>query len=437
MIELITSLVTKSLLIAESIAGEQRYGFLESTRHYAKDKLIARGQYERVARRHALACLESAERSMRVWATTPEQTWFSRGRIEFENWRAALDWALEKRNDVVLGQRLAAAYFWTAHRFDQRESMRRIRTALELVDEETPRDLVAKLEHRLASGLAAAGERAESLAAAQRALMHYRELGDQGSVARLQTLVASSLALLGKPAQAEQLLTDALQTARAIGDQRVEANILEKIGWARSSVGDFATARTYHYEALRLAKAVGSEGFAADVSVNLANMEFEAGNTETALQLAVDFLTTRRAEAFPDAVAACMGNSADYLVRLGRYDEAQVRAKETLDLARHLDLATFVADALRQLGVIAVLRLSTEHQPDLSFCRIIARIFGFTHSREIALGMATDSSRREYDRALAILRSVLSSDDVTDLMTSGAMMTEDEAIAQAHSLELE
>ena len=35
------------------------------------------------------------------------------------------------------------------------------------------------------------------------------------------------------------------------------------------------------------------------------------------------------------------------------------------------------------------------------------------------------------------LRSVLSSDDVTDLMTSGAMMTENEAIAQAHSLELE
>jgi hypothetical protein len=86
---------------------------------------------------------------------------------------------------------------------------------------------------------------------------------------------------------------------------------------------------------------------------------------------------------------------------------------------------------------IAVLRLSTEHQPDLPFCRIIARLFGFTHSREVTLGMATDSSRREYDRALAVLRSVLSSDDVTDLMMSGAMMTEDEAVAQAHSLELE
>ena len=155
----------------------------------------------------------------------------------------------------MLGQRLAAAYFWTAHRFDQRESMRRIRTALELVDEETPRDLVAKLEHRLASGLAAAGERAESLAAAQRALMHYRELGDQGSVARLQTLVASSLALLGKPAQAEQLLTDALQTARAIGDQRVEADVSRgERDRLRSSVGDFATARTYHYEALPACK---------------------------------------------------------------------------------------------------------------------------------------------------------------------------------------
>jgi hypothetical protein len=49
--------------------------------------------------------------------------------------------------------------------------------------------------------------------------------------------------------------------------------------------------------------------------------------------------------------------------------------------------------------------------------------------------MATDNSQREYDRALDVLRDALGSDEFTDLMTGGATLTEDEAIAEAHALE--
>lgn len=40
-VELITSLVSKSLLVAELAANEQRYYLLESTRQYAREKLVA------------------------------------------------------------------------------------------------------------------------------------------------------------------------------------------------------------------------------------------------------------------------------------------------------------------------------------------------------------------------------------------------------------
>ena len=43
-IDLIESLVTKSLLVAELAGREQRYRLLESSRQYARDKLIARGE---------------------------------------------------------------------------------------------------------------------------------------------------------------------------------------------------------------------------------------------------------------------------------------------------------------------------------------------------------------------------------------------------------
>ena len=48
-IDLLASLVTKSLLVAELAGSEQRYRLLESSRQYARDKLIARGEQEQTS----------------------------------------------------------------------------------------------------------------------------------------------------------------------------------------------------------------------------------------------------------------------------------------------------------------------------------------------------------------------------------------------------
>ena len=47
MIDLVTSLVTKSLLVAELAGSEQRYRAFRISRQYAREKLIARGEQER------------------------------------------------------------------------------------------------------------------------------------------------------------------------------------------------------------------------------------------------------------------------------------------------------------------------------------------------------------------------------------------------------
>ena len=52
--------------------------------------------------------VELAERLERAWDTTPDRAWLPQVNVESENWRAALEWALVKRGDIILGQRLAA-----------------------------------------------------------------------------------------------------------------------------------------------------------------------------------------------------------------------------------------------------------------------------------------------------------------------------------------
>jgi predicted ATPase/transcriptional regulator with XRE-family HTH domain len=437
-IDLVASLVTKSLLVAELLDNEQRYRFLESTRHYAREKLMARGEQEQVARRHGLFYLELAQRLERAWDTTPDRAWFAQAKVEVENWRAALERALGKRSDIILGQRLVAARKVVWSSFSLVEGRRWVRLALELVDDLTPPDLVARLELAEADGAQQFGERKVSLAAADCALVRFRELGDVLGIAQAQSLAGRSLVILGRSEEAEPLLRDALEVARTLGDRRLTANVLQVIGWTRSRVGDFAGARAYLTEALGLAKVLGAEFFAVSVAASLAENEFYAGDPETALRLTVDVLALHRAlNSSPTVpgIAAALANMATYLVALGRYDEARVHANEALELARGHRLVALVALSLRHLVLVAVLMPRVEGRRTTVEYAGAARLFGFLDAHLTTVALEEYSLQQEYDRALAVLHDAIGADDLTHLMVAGAAMTEDEAIDLAHAIQ--
>jgi non-specific serine/threonine protein kinase len=436
-IDLVASLVTKSLLLAELVGSEQRYRLLESSRQYARQKLIARDEHEQVARRHALVYLELAQRLERAPDTVPYRAWAAQANAELENWRAALEWTLGKRRDVAIGQRLAAARKVIWRTFSLSEGRRWVRAALESIDELTPPDLIARLEHAEADGAQQFGERKVSLAAAQRALARYREVGDVLGSAQAESLAAGSLVLLGRTAEAEPLLSSALKTARALGNRRLTANVLRMMGWSCSAVGDFAGARARLTEALGLAKLLSDELFVASVAASLAENEFVAGDPEAALRLTVDVLATLRSLnslAAAPGIAVTLTNMSMYLVALGRYDEARVHADEALELARGLRLGALASLSLRVLVIVAMLKPDAQGRTTSAEYAGAARLFGFLDARLSMIEPEKYGLQPEYDRALAVLCGAIGSLDLTHLMAAGATMTEDEAIDQAHAI---
>ncbi len=425
----------ESLLIAELAGGEERYRLLESSRQYARDKLTARGEQENVARRHAFFYVDLAEQLELAWSTTPDREWLPQAQVELENWRAALEWALGKRSEVIVGQRLAAAR--TVRRsFTLAEGRRWVRASLELVDELTPPGLVARLEQAEADGAAEFGEHKIALAAAERALARYRQLGDASGSAQAQNSAGGSLVLLGRPAEAEPMLREALEAAYALGDRRLTASALQAIGWVRSVAGDFTGARVHLIEALAMAQVLGTESFAASVAVSLADNEFLAGDCETALQLTADLLETHGSLSASPIIAVALVNMAAYLIALGRYDEGRVNANDALERARALRVVVLVALSLLHLALIAVLKPHVEGRRASTKYAGAARLFGFVDARLTTMGgLGYPGLQREYDRALAVLCDAVDADDLAHLMAAGAMMTEDEAIEQAHALE--
>jgi hypothetical protein len=176
----------------------------------------------------------------------------------------------------------------------------------------------------------------------------------------------------------------------------------------------------------------------AQAGIALAQNEYCTGNAETALQVIEDVLADYRSLNASGAVvseAYPLTDRATYLIALGRYDEAQVQANDALVEGRDSQLVFVIARSLQQLAVVALLGAQVEHVPAAALHAGAARLFGFVEARLTTLGSLEDLGRQYYVSALALLRDTIGTDKLTRMMATGATMTEDEAVAQAHALE--
>jgi predicted ATPase len=117
-LNLLTQLLDKSLLLVEQQRGDTRYRLLETIREYGEEKLREWGEEELFRRRHRdwfLMLAEAQEPELQRFSYTMEQ----RGRLdqleaEHENLRAALAWCRTESDGSPQELRLAAALveFW-------------------------------------------------------------------------------------------------------------------------------------------------------------------------------------------------------------------------------------------------------------------------------------------------------------------------------------
>src|SRR5689334_5376781 len=105
----LSNLVAKSLVLTESNGRTGRYRLLDTTRAYALEKLAQSGELDAVARRHAEFYRDLFERAETEWETRPTAEWLADYGWRRENLRAALDWAFSPNGDTTIGVALTAA----------------------------------------------------------------------------------------------------------------------------------------------------------------------------------------------------------------------------------------------------------------------------------------------------------------------------------------
>jgi predicted ATPase/DNA-binding CsgD family transcriptional regulator len=256
-LDLLTLLVDKSLVVADENGGRSRYRLLETVRQYALEKLGESGEADVVRTRHrdyytALAALLDAR------AGSDYEQRLEQAENEIDNLRAAFAWSLEN-SDVPLALALTSSLqpLWQA-RGRRREGLTWFDTALAALDAHQPGLTPAQRARALADRalLAAAMGAADSIDHAQQALAIAREVDHPALLAAALT-ACGYFAAFNNPEVAGAYFAEAIELARADGDRWRLSEALTYQAAAALAAGDPIAGRVAGQEGRELSVAIG------------------------------------------------------------------------------------------------------------------------------------------------------------------------------------
>ena len=259
-LDLLTLLIDKSLIVAENTTGRTRYRLLETVRQYALEKLGESGEADTVRARH-----RDHYTAMAALLDTPAGNDYERrieqAETEIDNLRAAFAWSREN-TEIALALALASSLqpLWLARGRIQ-EGLGWFDAAL--TDHNTHHIQVAPAVRARALAdqavLNASVAGTDRMGQAEQALAIARELDDPALVVRALTACGGIASF--NPEVARPYLAEAIDLARALGDQWRLSQIL---GWQATGAliaGDPIAAGAAAEEGRELAEALGDRFF--------------------------------------------------------------------------------------------------------------------------------------------------------------------------------
>jgi len=427
-LDLLTSLVDKSLVQVESEGTRTRYRLLETLQHDARRRLVEHGEHAAVTAAHAAAMFALAEKTDRLYGIEADARWHAFARPELENWRSALAWSLRDRGDVALGLALLAALRWLWIASAQADGGSWTRAGHAMTDATTPAAIAARLDLLDAHNYTWLGRYPDSYAAATRAIARLGDDADPKDVAEANWRIGNALVMMGRASDGEARLRAALATYRERDLPKFVCWSLVCLALARAAVHDTTSAKACYAEALALAKTNGFNGVANVIWGNLAEAEFRGGDAEAALRCAAEALAGSRVQASVLGQGIHLANTTAYLVDLGRFDEARRAAREALQLSMEVHSEVITAVVMQHLAALSSLR----PPGDPADRERGARLLGYVDARFAALKVVREfTESREYDEILRTLSEWRDPAAVAALMHDGAGWSEARAVDEA------
>jgi predicted ATPase/class 3 adenylate cyclase/Tfp pilus assembly protein PilF len=422
----VASLLDKSLMRQEEGPdGEPRFVMLETVHEFAREKLGQSAEAEQIKRVHAEYFLTLAEEAYRELKGANQLEWLERLEAEHDNMRAALSWALERKEEE-LALRLGGAlwWFWSMHGYYS-EGRRWLEAALAIEGRESP-------EVR-AMALTGVGSLAFDQGDLDRAQEAYEEglqllVHEEAGEAREAKLLL--LGLLGwlawqreEHGQAKELFEESLALSREMSDTWWLASSLSNLALVPESRGDYKRATELYEESMDLFREQGDKHRLAYCLINLGMEVYFQGDLGRAGKLTEEAVALFRELGARGDVALGLCNLGWIALLQDDLGSPAEIYKESLSLAWDTGMNQIVHHDLEGLTCLAGAKGEAERA---------ARLWGAAQVLHETKGIPRDIDfLAEADARISAVRSGMGEEEWEEAWRKGRAMTLDEAISYA------
>ena len=306
-LDLLSQLVDKSLVLPTETHGAARYRLLESVREYAREKRAeVPAEAAPLADKHGEWFANWAENAAALSTGEAQAEWLARTESEHDNLRSALAWSL-KQTDPEVSLRLAGFLwrFWTVRGYLQ-EGRHWLALALALPVPEAPTAARAKALSSAGSLAWSQGDYDAARALLEESLAVRRSLSDTQGIADALNNLGNVAADIGEYAAARELLEESLASMRTLGDSEGIAATVSNLARVAFWSGDFETAQTLFEESLAADQKRGDEWGRANSLCGLALLSVRSEEFEAASQQLTESAALRQTLSDTEGQIECL-----------------------------------------------------------------------------------------------------------------------------------
>ncbi len=427
-LDLLGSLVDKSLVVADHSPEAVRYRLLETIRQYSAQELLrAEGEAEvlLIRDRHASYYLDLARTGGPATTGHGQGLWLHRFDVEWDNLRAAFaHFAAEDRSDEILQLAISLLRFSLSR--GHREVLDYIRPVIDragappsalLADGMTcAAQLIGLLSRTDTAELAAVREYGD------KALVMARAVGDRRVEAHALGSLVGSAYVAGDLETGRRLAEQGVAIARELGDMQLLGEQLQAL--AVTTTSSPADQRRIHLEVLDCCRQSGDDLLAASQLNNLCSFDWHAGRIEEAGAYLEEAVVLSERVGGDILMYFLRANLA--LVRLsqGRYDEAAPLVRGCLLTSRRLGPGVGSGELIFSAACVA-----TWQGDDLRAARLHgAGDVDIDNSLELRTIKWSPAEQELRARAQAQLRERLGDAAYDEAYRSGAELTASQAL---------
>ncbi|MET8425062.1 protein kinase [Nocardia sp. NPDC004860] len=306
LLDSLSALVDKSILIREEVDRTVRFRMLETVQEYGRHQAEDAGEYMDSVRRHQDWCFGLALRAEAEWIGPHQMQWVARLERELPNLRKALEFALSEANEAALRMTMALYPFWIMR---GRLSEGRRWAARALTHTTGARTIDrAKALHAAEAMATLQGDFADATDKLAQ-LRHVAEQTTEPVVGALLAHSAGNTVLMRGDADvdhAHKLVAEAVEIYEAFGELSLQLDALISLGWSCALLGDMSRAIQCFERVLAITESAHETMLRSWALWAAGYTAWRGGEPDRAARLLEEGIRLARLAADPLVAAACM-----------------------------------------------------------------------------------------------------------------------------------